>query len=177
MRLKVDFTFQSFLLITVEDAPCSVTPLPPSNSIHRVKNQRTVFFQWIVSFSKCGVVTLSKFDLGWYFLRVIMGREIIIFLLLLHTSRECEHCFNWPSNFYRETCPIYSGTLKSYIWSRMNWDIQETSFKICYFQLWFLYKKVCSGFVATELRKNVRTKHFSSWKNDDIFHIIDRVNF
>ena len=56
--------------------------------------------------------------------------------------------FQVTFQFYRETCPIYSGTLKSYIWSRIIEISKKLLLKLVIFNCSF-FQKIFSGLVAT----------------------------
>ena len=60
-------------------------------------------------------------------------------------------------------------TVNSFVWFKGEWDIQDFSLKIYYFQLGFLFKVVC-GII-------IRIKHFLSEKNNNIFHFINQMKF
>ena len=44
-----------------------------------------------------------------------------------------------------------------------------------FFQLWLFYKSNLRIFTVDTIGEIIRIKHFSRYKNDDIFHIIDEI--
>jgi len=69
---------------------------------------------------------------------------------------------------------IHNSTVKRFAWS-VNWIFMFMSLKTDSVQLWFLNKSDLRTSTAEENIRIFRIKRFEFLKNDNIFHIIDKI--